>query len=76
MTEMLAYTNAPECYDYWYVKTLKTLVDKDGKDWRLLEVSDESRFENFQRPRYGSGLKQSFTEEDADEITYRGLPSL
>ena len=70
---MLAFTNAPESYDYWYVKTVDTVKDRFGKDWRLIEVSDSYRFENFQIPRYGSGLRQAFTAKDKDSLEYLGL---
>ena len=48
----LWYTNAPEEYDYSYVETVREV----SPTWRLVRVSDQMRFENFQRPRYGSGL--------------------
>lgn len=52
---MIWYTNAPESYDYSYVETIGTL--KVGKtEWRKIKVTDDYRFENFQTPRYNSGL--------------------
>jgi hypothetical protein len=52
-TPTLWYTNAPEVYDYSYVRTVRFV--SDSSKWRLIEVSDQDRFQRFQRPRYGSG---------------------
>jgi hypothetical protein len=51
------YTNAPDCYDYGYVQTLGPAKAGNCRgDWRLIEVSDLSRFESYQTPRYSSGM--------------------
>lgn len=65
------FTNAPESYDYNYVETIRFVQGDNpqgigGSNWRLIEVTDLSRFNNFQRPRYGSGLYQVHTL-DSDE---------
>src|SRR5690606_14349483 len=52
-------TNAEESYDYHYVKTLFTMTCKKDKAYRVIQVSDRYRFENFQVPRYQSGLRQA-----------------
>jgi hypothetical protein len=52
-------TNAPDDYDYGYVKTVQelgTVTGERGK-WRVIEDSDtEGRFEGYQKPRYQSGM--------------------
>ena len=50
------WTNAPEAYDYNYVKTVRTISGKHHGPWRYIEVTDRDRFKNFQTPRYGSGM--------------------
>ena len=68
-TVHIRYTDAPEAYDYWYVRTLEMRTLKPrapfvpkGKTWRKIEVQDLNRFNNFQVPRYDSGLH--FTSEE------------
>ena len=78
------FTNAPEAYDYWYVKTVKPTVvasndpkqgPKTGRAcWRLIEVSDQERFDFYQLPRYGSGLYQAY-EPGSEQANYLGLPA-
>ena len=53
-TTTLWYTNAPEAYDYSYVRTVRYASGQSK--WRLVEVFDQKRFHGFQIPRYGSGL--------------------
>ncbi len=64
------FTNAPEAYDYSYVKTVATLPTCS---WRLIEVMDEMRFERFQTPRYLSGWN-GIVEADSTEAKHLGLP--
>ena len=63
-TVHIRYTDASEAYDYWYVRTLETRTLKPrypfaGREetWRKVEVHDLYRFDNFQVPRYNSGLR-------------------
>lgn len=51
------YTDAPEDYDYWYVTTI---APANIGGWRVIEVTDDLRFEGFQLPRYNSGLHAAF----------------
>ena len=67
---MKAFTNAPECYDYSYVSTIRALAD----GWRMIEVTDPERFNRFQIPRYGSGLFATVSV-DSSEAEALGLPS-
>ena len=60
------WTNAPEGYDYAYVRTVASGTDRYGKPWRLIEVTDLERFTKFQLPRYQSGLKQAHPVGSAD----------
>lgn len=54
-------TNAEESLDYSYCRTVvRGLGDKYGKKWRLIAVSDSSRFEGYQLPRYSSGLRCAY----------------
>ena len=68
-TVHIRYTDAPEAYDYWYVRTLEMRTLKTrypfvpkGKTWRKIEVQDLNRFNGYQVPRYDSGLH--FTSEE------------
>jgi len=66
-TAHIRYTDAPEAYDYWYVRTLemRTLrspILSKGRTWRKIEVHDLNRFNNFQVPRYNSGLRLTSEE--------------
>ena len=68
-TVHIRYTDAPEAYDYWYVRTLEMRTLKPrapfvpkGKTWRKIEVQDLNRFNGYQVPRYDSGLH--FTSEE------------
>jgi hypothetical protein len=63
---MYAITNAPEAYDYSYVSTVAQVTDKQDREWRLVHVSDEMRWENYQTPRYSSGLYQAFKLDNTD----------
>ncbi len=65
------FTTAPEAYDYSYVKTVATLP---SCSWRLIEVSDEARFERFQTPRYLSGFN-GVVKADTVEAERLGLPT-
>lgn len=46
------YTNAPKDYDYPYVETVAHI----GNGWRKIKVTDIYLFENYQKPRYASGM--------------------
>lgn len=74
----LWWTAAPEDYDYNYVDTVERDVPggtaAKGKLYRLIQVNDPEAFEQFQRPRYSSGLYGSFPAHSA-EAEYLGLPS-
>lgn len=65
-------TNAPQAYDYGCCTTVGEVKDPSGKVWRRIVVSDAYRFENYQRPRYGSGLYQAYREGSPD-AKERGL---
>lgn len=66
-------TNAEEAYDYDYVRTLFVVQSKHGKDYRVIAVRDEYRFQNFQLPRYGSGLRQAHAL-DSEDAAYLFTP--
>lgn len=63
---MIVYTNAPEAYDYSYMVEIHR-EDVRNSTWRTLEVHDEWRFENFQLPRYHSGLYSVIRDFDQYE---------
>jgi len=67
----LAWTNAAPAYDYWYVKDTGTSV----KGFRLVEVSDKERWEQFQVPRYQSGWHVAFLANDTVQLKNFGLPA-
>ena len=52
-----AVTNAPECYDYGWMKTVmdNIAVDEQGRPCRLVQNDDKWHFRQ-QFLRYGSGL--------------------
>ena len=60
-----AVTNAPECYDYSWMKTLidNIAVDEKGRSFRLVENEDQWHFDQ-QLLRYGSGLYPSITDQE------------
>jgi len=57
-------TNAPEAYDYFYIRTLGTIeiLAPNQKPWRLIVSSDEMRMQSYQIPRYQSGLYQCYAQ--------------
>jgi len=64
-----ALTNAPEVYDYGYVKVINphavTITDKMGterKVMRLVQMPDDYTF-NYQTGRYGSGPNFTITTQ-------------
>ena len=61
---MIVYTTAPSDFDYWYMKQTGTYTASDGKEYRVLETSDEYRCNEYQIPRYWSGLYPALTEEE------------
>lgn len=69
---MIFYTNAPEAFDYHYVKTVKTYRKKPGQtfEWRQVEVDTDHvpTFEAYQKPRYASGLYSTLQAGDTAEI--------
>ena len=50
------FTSAPDAYDYPSVRTLAHAKDKEGASYRLIQVLDQKKFEEFQVPRYESGF--------------------
>ena len=60
-----AITNAPECYDYGWMKTLmdNIAVDEKGRPCRLVENEDQWHFDQ-QVLRYGSGLHLTITDQN------------
>lgn len=73
-----AFTTAPEAYDYWYTHTVASGIegrDRDG-EWRLVAFTDAMRFENFQSPRYGSGLYPVFLATDDERRDLFELPAV
>ena len=62
-------TSAPADYDYHYIKTIKVLKNSTGRTLRLIESSDESRFNSYQINRYFSGLHFCW-ELDSDNAKY------
>jgi hypothetical protein len=77
-TAVLWYTTAPEAYDYHYVHTVRVLDDPVLRDkhWRLIRVTDATRFAACQRPRYSSGLHPALRATDAERCAVLGLPVL
>lgn len=67
-TPWIRYTNAPEDYDYSYVKTvsrLEPMNENNRSGWRKIAITDMDRFKNFQMPRYQSGMYQvAFNKTD------------
>lgn len=57
------WTTAPESYDYSYMTTVDTYT-AHGASWRLVQTEDVMRLENFQIPRYGSGLYPAHLASD------------
>lgn len=74
---MIRFTNAPEAYDYSYVETIHPEVAwlnvGNARAIRAVRVTDEYRWENFQAPRYGSGLYLSWTPAELKENVEAGL---
>lgn len=60
-----AITNAPENYDYCWMKTLigNLAVDEKGRSCRLVENEDQWHFDQ-QLLRYGSGLHLAITDQE------------
>lgn len=58
---MIVYTTAPQDYDYGYMEEIGTHVATTGTEFRVLIAHDEWRCENFQIPRYRSGLYPAYT---------------
>jgi hypothetical protein len=67
--KFLAWTNAPAAYDYWYVKD----TGKSVNGFRLVEVTDRERWEQFQVPRYESGMNIAFPASDKARVEQFGL---
>ena len=61
---MYIVTNAPKNYDYSYMTEVGTITLTNGKEYRILKSGDQYRCENFQIPRYGSGLYVGTTLEN------------
>jgi hypothetical protein len=59
-----AITNAPECYDYGWMKTVidNIAVDEKGRPCRLVQNDDEWHFKQ-QLLRYGSGLHLTIDDQ-------------
>lgn len=74
------FTNAPATYDYSYVQTVKEYpITAPGQTfpWRKISVTDEIRFETYQKARYNSGLYTTIQPGDTEEVRFwikRGLP--
>lgn len=67
--KFLAWTNAPAAYDYWYVKDTGKVVN----GFRLVEVKDKECWEQFQLPRYESGMNIAFPASDKASVERFGL---
>ena len=61
---MYIVTNAPKDYDYGYMSEVGTMTLTNGSEYRILKTEDTFRCENFQIPRYGSGLYVGTTLEN------------
>lgn len=61
---MIVVTNAPREYDYYYMKEVGEIHLTNGKRYRILRSEDQYRTENFQIPRYGSGMYVGTTLEN------------
>jgi hypothetical protein len=59
-----AVTNAPQCYDYGWMKTVvdNIAVDDKGRSCRLVENEDQWHFDQ-QVLRYGSGLHLTISDQ-------------
>jgi len=69
-----AITNAPDCYDYCWMKTVidNIAADEKGRPCRLVQNDDEWHFRQ-QLLRYGSGLHLTITDqEQLDEFLRHG----
>ncbi len=69
-----AVTNAPECYDYGWMKTVvaNIAVDEKGRPCRLVQNDDEWHFQQ-QLLRYGSGLHLAIADQKRlDEFLQHG----
>lgn len=60
-----AITNAPDCYDYGWMKTVidNIAVDEKGRPCRLVQNDDEWHFRQ-QLLRYGSGLHLAIDDQN------------
>jgi hypothetical protein len=67
-----AITNAPECYDYVWMRTVveNLAVDERGRSCRLVQNEDEWHFRQ-QLLRYGSGLHLAIAEQEQLDIFLR-----
>lgn len=62
-------TSAPDDYDYSYTKTVQEIGAVKGErgKWRVVESNDtEGRFENYQLPRYQSGMHATYPANGPD----------
>jgi len=62
-------TSAPDDYDYSYTKTVQEIGAVTGErgKWRVVESNDtEGRFENYQLPRYQSGMHATYPANGPD----------
>jgi hypothetical protein len=69
-----AVTNAPECYDYGWMKTVvaNIALDEKGRPCRLVQNDDEWHFRQ-QLLRYGSGLNLAIADQKRlDEFFQHG----
>lgn len=76
LKHLQAITNAPECYDYGWMKTVvdHIAVDEKGRPCRLVQNDDEWHFRQ-QLLRYGSGLHLAIDDQRRldDFFHYRWL---
>lgn len=67
-----AITNAPECYDYVWMRTVveNLVVDEQGRPYRLVQNEDEWHFRQ-QLLRYGSGLHLVIDDQEQLDTFFR-----
>ena len=72
---MIIYTDAPVEYDYHYTVELDPAVGtlRNGRTVRKVDITDEYRGENYQIPRYASGLCIRLTQAEFDQWVADGL---
>ena len=77
MDTFLAWTNAPEAYDYSYVRDtgVTALSLDEATRYRLVEVTDLARWEACQIPRYASGWCVAFLAASHRALVEVGMGS-